>query len=261
MDPPSEEAAAAIAQAQAAGIRIVMITGDHPATAARIAADLGIATPCALTGADLDTLDQAAFAQAVGETSVFARVPPQHKLRIVSALQAQGQVVAMTGDGVNDAPALKTADIGVAMGQAGTEVSKQAAHMILADDNFATIVDAVREGRGIFENIRKFLRYLLSSNIGEVLPVFLAVVGASAIGLGGGENGAVILPLLATQILWINLITDSGPALAIGVDPVHEDAMRRAPRGFGQAVPDARAWAGIFCGRVGNGAGGADRAG
>ena len=159
-----------------------------------------------------------AFAEAVRKTSVYARVAPAHKLRIVDALQADGHVVAMTGDGVNDAPALKSADIGVAMGITGTEVTKEAAKMILADDNFATIVEAVREGRGIFDNIRKFLRYLLSSNMGEVLTVFLGVVLAGVIGLtGAGE--AVVLPLLATQILWINLITDSGAGAGDGRRP------------------------------------------
>ena len=181
----------------------------------------------ALTGPELDRLDEHALAEAVRETSVYARVAPKHKLQIIDALQADGKIVAMTGDGVNDAPALKSADIGIAMGMTGTEVTKQAANMILADDNFATIVEAVREGRGIFDNIKKFLRYLLSSNMGEVLTVFLGVVFAGVIGLTGtGE--AVVLPLLATQILWINLITDSGPALAMGVDPETEDVMARA---------------------------------
>lgn len=181
----------------------MMITGDHPRTASRIAALLGIVEngTKALTGAELDAMDDIGFAAAVRTTSVYARVAPVHKLRIVDALQADGNVVAMTGDGVNDAPALKAADIGVAMGITGTEVTKQAAKMILADDNFATIVEAVREGRAIFDNIRKFLRYLLSSNMGEVLTVFLGVVGAGVIGLGGG--GELVLPLLATQILWI----------------------------------------------------------
>ncbi len=246
IDPPRAEAGEAIREAHRAGIRVLMITGDHPRTAARIAADLGIVEPGAkaLTGADLDALDDDAFARAVRETSVYARVAPAHKLRIVDALQADGNVVAMTGDGVNDAPALKAADIGVAMGITGTEVTKQAAKMILADDNFATIVEAVREGRGIFDNIRKFLRYLLSSNMGEVLTVFLGVIGAGVIGLGGpGE--ALVLPLLATQILWINLITDSGPALAMGVDPPAADVMERRPRRPGERAIDARMWWGV----------------
>jgi magnesium-transporting ATPase (P-type) len=246
IDPPREEAAVAIREAHRAGIRVVMITGDHPRTAARIATDLGIVEAGApvLSGIDLDALDGAAFAEAARTTSVYARVAPQHKLRIVDALQADGHIVAMTGDGVNDAPALKSADIGIAMGVTGTEVTKQAAKMILADDNFATIVEAVREGRGIFDNIRKFLRYLLSSNMGEVLTVFLGVVLAGVIGLtAAGE--AVVLPLLATQILWINLITDSGPALAMGIDPHTDDVMTRKPRPLTDRVIDARMWMGV----------------
>jgi len=248
IDPPREEAGAAIREARRAGIRVMMITGDHPRTAARIAADLDIVEPGAqaLTGADLDRLDDAGLAEAVRRTSVFARVAPVHKLRIVAALQADGHVVAMTGDGVNDAPALKAADIGVAMGINGTEVTKEASKMILADDNFATIVEAVREGRAIFDNIRKFLRYLLSSNMGEVLTVFLGVVGAGVIGLQqGAEAGALVLPLLATQILWINLITDSGPALAMGVDPPTDDVMARPPRRLTERAIDARMWRGV----------------
>ena len=246
IDPPREEAAVAIREAGRAGIRVVMITGDHPRTAARIAADLGIAEPGApaLTGLELDRLDDAGFAEAVRNTSVYARVAPQHKLRIVDALQAQGHIVAMTGDGVNDAPALKSADIGIAMGVTGTEVTRQAAKMILADDNFATIVAAVREGRSIFDNIRKFLRYLLSSNMGEVLTVFLGVVLAGVIGLSGSGE-ALVLPLLATQILWINLVTDSAPALAMGIDPETEDVMARKPRRLTERVIDARMWAGV----------------
>jgi potassium/sodium efflux P-type ATPase len=252
MDPPRQEAATAIAQAQAAGIRVVMITGDHPRTASRIASDLGItkAGESALTGLALDKLRDADFALAIRTTSVYARVSPANKLRIVAALQADGQVVAMTGDGVNDAPALKSANIGIAMGISGTEVSKEAAKVILADDNFATIVDAVREGRSIFDNIRKFLRYLLSSNMGEVLTVFLGVVGASVIGLNSAASGdkaaVVVLPLLATQILWLNLITDSWPALAIGVDPAGSDVMKRKPRHITSRVIDAHMWAGVF---------------
>ncbi|MGE3719726.1 MAG: cation-translocating P-type ATPase [Bauldia sp.] len=247
IDPPREEAAVAIREAHRAGIRVIMITGDHPRTAARVASDLGIvdAGAPALTGLELDALDHPSFAAAVRSTSVYARVAPEHKLRIVDALQADGHIVAMTGDGVNDAPALKSADIGVAMGGTGTEVTKQAAKMILADDNFATIVDAVREGRVIFENIRKFLRYLLSSNMGEVFTVFFGVVLAGVIGLTAtGE--AVALPLLATQILWINLITDSAPALAMGVDPAVDDVMSRKPRRLTDRVIDGRMWAGVI---------------
>ncbi|NTW42546.1 MAG: HAD-IC family P-type ATPase, partial [Cellulomonadaceae bacterium] len=194
IDPPRPEVAVAVADAHRAGIHVVMITGDHPRTARRIAVDLGIADAdddhAVLTGADLDGLDVEALGEAVATTSVFARVAPEHKLRIVDALQARGEVVAMTGDGVNDAPALKTSDIGVAMGITGTEVTRAAASMILADDNFATIVAAVREGRGIFANIRKFLRYLLSSNLGEVLTVFVGVVLAAPLGLTG--HGEVV---------------------------------------------------------------------
>ena len=251
IDPPREEVASAIAEAQRAGIRVVMITGDHPKTAARIAADLGIVDlgSAVLTGSQIDALDAAAFAEAVRTTSVYARVAPAHKLRIVSSLQADGNIVAMTGDGVNDAPALKAADIGIAMGVTGTEVTKEAAKMILADDNFATIVEAVREGRAILDNIRKCLRYLLSSNMGEVLTVFLGVLGASVIGLNAGDsanNGIVVLPLLATQLLWINLITDSGPAIAMGMDPSSAEQMTRKPRATGERLIDTRMWANVI---------------
>ncbi len=246
IDPPRAEAQAAIADAHAAGIRVLMITGDHPRTAARIAADLGIAPAGArvVTGGELEALDAEARATTVRDVSVYARVAPEHKLRIVDALQADGRIVAMTGDGVNDAPALKAADIGVAMGVAGTDVAKEAADVILADDNFATIVAAVREGRGIFANIRKFLRFLLSSNIGEVFTMFFGVVLAGAIGLEDtGE--AVAVPLLATQILWINLLTDGAPALALGMDAPPDDVMQRPPRRLSDRVIDARMWGGI----------------
>ena len=166
------------------------------------------------------------LAAATREVAVYARVNPEHKLRIVNALQSNGEIVAMTGDGVNDAPALKSADIGVAMGITGTDVSKEAADLVLTDDNFATIVAAVEEGRAVFDNIRKFLRYLLSSNAGEVLTVFFAVVLAGPLGLG--REGMLVLPLLATQILWINLLTDGAPALALGVDPADPDLMSQA---------------------------------
>jgi Ca2+-transporting ATPase len=245
IDPPRKEAAVAIEDAREAGIRVIMVTGDHPRTAVRIAADLGMVDAGApvLAGIDLDKLDDTAFTAAVQKTSVFARVAPKHKLRTVQALQASGNVVAMASDGVNDAPALKAADIGVAMGVAGTEVTKEAAHMILANDHFATIVLAVREGRGVLDNIRKFLRYLLSSNLAEVLTVFVGVVGAAVIGLEAtttGSGGAVVLPLLATQILWINLITDTGPALAMGVDPIANAVMVRKPRARSQRIIDTR---------------------
>jgi Ca2+-transporting ATPase len=224
----------------------MMITGDHPRTAAVIARELGIAeTGRAVTGAEIEAMDDQALARTVAEASVYARVDPEHKLRIVRALQAGGAVVAMTGDGVNDAPALKTADIGVAMGITGTDVSKEAADMVLADDNFATIVAAVEEGRAIFANIRKFLRYLLSSNIGEVLTMFFGVVLARVIGLQA-EGEAVVLPLLATQLLWINLVTDGAPALALGMDPADAAVMEAPPRSKGEPVITRRMWSGIF---------------
>ena len=244
IDPQREEAAPAIAEAHRAGIRVLMITGDHPLTAARIATDLGIIEAGARirTGLELDQLDDEGWRDAVRDTSVYARVAPEHKLRIVDALQADGNVVAMTGDGVNDAPALKRADIGVAMGITGTEVTKEAANMILADDDFATIVTAVREGRAIFDNIRKVLRYLLSSNMGEVLTVFIGVLLGGILGFRPEDQG-ILLPLLATQILWINLVTDSTPALALGVDPTVDDPMDRKPRKVTDRIIDARSWA------------------
>ena len=248
IDPPRVEAARAIAEARRAGIRVVMITGDHPSTAARIAADLGLVGPGerAVSGTELDRLDEPGLRQVARDHSVFARTSPQHKLRLVDALQADGHVVAMTGDGVNDAPALKSADIGVAMGITGTEVTKEAARMVLADDNFATIVAAVRQGRVIFDNIKKFLRYLLSSNLGEVLTVFLGVMLAGVIGLGDATAGTVVVPLLATQILWINLVTDSTPALAMGVDPEIDDVMARRPRPLADRIIDRAMWGQIL---------------
>ncbi|MCT1828609.1 cation-translocating P-type ATPase [Brevibacterium luteolum] len=245
IDPPRPEAKAAIAQAQQAGIRVIMITGDHPLTAERIAADLGIDDPKTLTGAQLSEPCDEQFAEAVETTSVFARVDPSHKLRIVKHLQDHGHVVAMTGDVVNDAPALKRADIGVAMGITGTQVAHGAATMILADDNFASIITAVKQGRGIYDNLRKVLRYLLSSNMGEVFTVFGGVVFASVLGLIDA-GGAVILPLLATQILWVNLVTDSTPALALGVDPVDDAAMSRPPRRPDERALNRREWARIL---------------
>ncbi|OKL53209.1 haloacid dehalogenase [Bowdeniella nasicola] len=247
MDPPREEAKIAIAEAKAAGIRPIMITGDHPRTAARIGADLGIveAGSRALTGVDLDKLGPSEFRDAVRDVSIYARVSPEHKLRIINELQDDGRIVAMTGDGVNDAPALKTADIGVAMGITGTEVTKEASQMVLADDNYATIVAAVRHGRTIFDNIRKFLRFLLSSNMGEVMTVFFGVVLAGFLGLSETAGAGLAVPLLATQILWINLVTDSGPALAMGVDPEDGDVMRRPPRDPKRPIIDRHMWSRI----------------
>jgi Ca2+-transporting ATPase len=245
MDPPRIEVAASIEEAQQAGVRVVMITGDHAATAARIASDLGIGHeeaadgPVVVTGRELESLDDDALRRAARRASVYARVAPEQKLRIIDALQANGSIVAMTGDGVNDAPALRSADIGVAMGITGTDVAKEAANMILADDNFATIVAAIREGRAIYANIRRFLRYLLSSNAGEVLTVFLGVVAATFIGLDQAGQG-VAVPLLATQILWINLLTDSAPALALGFEPPPRDVMLRPPRRREDRVIDTR---------------------
>ncbi|AHG92820.1 ATPase, P-type (transporting), HAD superfamily, subfamily IC (plasmid) [Gemmatirosa kalamazoonensis] len=245
IDPPRPEARQAVARARRAGVRPVMITGDHPRTASVIAQELGIADDDrVVTGAELEALPEAAREHTVRDVSVYARVAPEHKLRIVKALQRGGAIVAMTGDGVNDAPALKTADIGVAMGITGTDVSKEAADIVLADDDFATIVAAVEEGRAIFDNIRKFLRFLLSSNIGEVLTMFFGVLLAERIGLRTGGDGTV-LPLLATQILWVNLLTDVAPALALGVDPADAGLMERPPRPAGERVITPRMWRGI----------------
>jgi Ca2+-transporting ATPase len=219
IDPPRPEAKAAIETCTRAGIRPIMITGDHPTTAAAVARELGlITTQAVVTGADLDRMDERDFAREVANIAVYARVSPAHKLRIVTALQDGGDRVAMTGDGINDAPALRKADIGIAMGISGTDVTKEAAAMTLTDDNFASIVAAVEEGRGVFENIKKYLMFLLSSNLGEI--VLLA--GASALGWP--------LPLSAVQILYVNLATDGLPALALAVDPHEPDLMRRPPQ-------------------------------
>lgn len=246
IDPPRPEVGQAVAEAHEAGIRVIMITGDHPRTAARIAEELGIsASPATVvSGVEIEKMTDDEFGQAVEHASVFARVAPEHKLRVVAALKEQGNVVAMTGDGVNDAPALKSADIGVAMGITGTEVSKEAANMILADDNFATILQAVREGRGIFSSIRKFLRYLLSSNMGEVLTMFIGVLGAGVLGLDTA-GGILAVPLLATHILWINLLTDAAPALALGVDPPIGNPMHDRPRKITDRIIDLEMQIGI----------------
>ncbi|HWP23872.1 MAG TPA: cation-translocating P-type ATPase, partial [Candidatus Binatia bacterium] len=219
IDPPRPEVKQAIATCRQAGIRPVMITGDHPLTAEAVARQLGLLDGGrVVTGADLDAMSDAELEQEVERIAVYARVSPAHKLAVVTALQNRGQVVAMTGDGINDAPALRKADIGIAMGITGTDVAREAAAMTLTDDNFASIVAAVEEGRAIFHNIKKFLMYLLSANIGEVLIVTAAV-------LAGWPP-----PLSAVQILYVNLATDGLPALALAVDPPEADLMRRPPR-------------------------------
>ena len=220
VDPPRPEVKEAVHLCRQAGIRPVMITGDHVLTAEAIGRELGIYQKgdCAVTGAELDKMSDKELETAAETCTVFARVAPEHKVRIVQAFQKRGNVVAMTGDGVNDAPALKTADIGCAMGKSGTEVAKGASDLILTDDNFATIVEAVREGRGIYDNIRKAVHFLLSSNIGEILTIFVAML------LGW------VAPLLPIQLLWVNLVTDSLPAIALGMEPAEENIMERPPR-------------------------------
>ena len=220
IDPPRPEAKAAVATCRKAGIKPVMITGDHVVTASAIAKELGILGPedRAITGAELDAMDDKALDENVEHIAVYARVSPENKIRIVKAWQKKGQVVSMTGDGVNDAPALKAADIGCAMGITGTDVAKGAADMTLTDDNFATIVDAVREGRGIYANIKKVVGFLLGTNIGEVLTVFFAMILWHK------------TPLLSMQLLWINLVTDSLPAISLGMEAVESDVMEHRPK-------------------------------
>ena len=218
-DPPRSGVKEAVAQCKRAGILPVMITGDHAATALAIGQRLGIAESPSqvMTGPELDRLDDGALSKKVFQYRIFARVSPEHKVKLVRAFQQRGMVVAMTGDGVNDAPALKAADIGCAMGKNGTEVAQSAADMVLIDDDFSTIVAAVREGRGIYQNIRKTVHFLLSCNIGEILVVFVAFLLRAP------------TPLLAIQLLWVNLVTDSFPALALGADPIQGDVMEQPP--------------------------------
>lgn len=239
IDPPRGEALKAVQTCKFAGIKPVMITGDHKATAAAVAVELGILEEGGkvVTGIELERMSDVELGKVCEHTSVYARVQPKHKLRIVRSLKAKGHIVAMTGDGVNDAPAIKEADIGVSMGITGTDVTKEASSMILLDDNFATIVAAVEEGRGIYNNIRKFIRYMLSCNIGEVLTMFI------------GTFLSMPLPLLPIQILWVNLVTDGLPAIALAVDPPEKDVMLQSPRGANESIfSRGLAWMIIFRG-------------
>jgi Ca2+-transporting ATPase len=217
MDPPRPEAAEAIARCRQAGIQVKMITGDHKLTAEAIGRELGL-TGKVITGAELDAMDESVLAQRIEAIDVIARVSPTHKVRIVKALKARGHIVAMTGDGVNDAPAVKAADIGVAMGLTGTAVTREAASMVLMDDNFATIVRAVEEGRVIFDNIVKFVRFQLSTNIGAILTVLAATLAG------------LPAPFTAIQLLWINIIMDGPPAMTLGVEPARPGIMQAMPR-------------------------------
>jgi len=235
-DPPRAEVPAAIAEARSAGVRTVMVTGDHPATARAIAEQTGLAEPGAevVTGSELAAMERADLVARVGRVNIFARVSPKQKLDIVEALKERNEIVAMTGDGVNDAPALKRADIGIAMGREGTAVARETADIILADDNFATIVRAVRQGRVIFDNIQKFIQYLFSCNLSEIILIFLAII----LGLP--------VPLLVLQILWLNLVTDVFPALALGWEPPEGNVMRRPPRDPAQGLLTGRLQLGIL---------------
>jgi P-type Ca2+ transporter type 2C len=225
-DPPRAEAKDAVRKCRAAGIRVVMITGDHPHTATAIARELGIASgeEAAITGVELDELNDQQLIQMAPMIAVYARVTAEHKLRIVRAWKANSAVVAMTGDGVNDAPAIKGADIGIAMGRSGTEVTKQASDIIITDDNFASIVAAVEEGRGIYDNIRKTLQYLLAGNCGELILMMASVIAGFPV------------PLLPIHLLWINLVTDGLPALCLATDPIDSDVMKRQPRSRSERI-------------------------
>ena len=232
IDPPREEAKIAVEKCKAAGIKTVMITGDHKITATAIAKKLGILENEneAITGTELDKMSDEDLEKNIKNYSVYARVAPEHKVRIVKAWQKNGEIVAMTGDGVNDSPALKTADIGCAMGIVGTDVAKEAADVILTDDNFATVVSAVEEGRRIYDNILKVIQFLLSSNIGEIVVLLLATLFSTVIAKLTGISDVTSLEiLLPIHILWINLVTDSLPALALAFDPANSDIMTRKP--------------------------------
>jgi magnesium-transporting ATPase (P-type) len=225
IDPPRQEAIEAVAQCRAAGIRVKMITGDHGVTASAIATQLGMGEHLrAITGPDIEAMDDAALQQVVQDADVFARASPEHKLRLVQALQARGEVVAMTGDGVNDAPALKQADVGVAMGRKGTEAAKQAGAIVLADDNFASIAHAVEEGRTVYDNLRKTVTFLLPINGGESMSLLAAVL----LGLA--------LPIMPVQILWVNMVSSVALAMVLAFEPTEPDVMKRAPRPPGEAM-------------------------
>ena len=233
IDPPREEAKLAVEKCKSAGIKTVMITGDHKITATAIAKQLGILEneSEAITGAELEKMSDEELIKNIRHYSVYARVAPEHKVRIVRAWQANGEIVAMTGDGVNDAPALKNADIGCAMGVVGTDVAKEAADVILTDDNFATVVSAVEEGRRIYGNILKAIQFLLSSNVGEIIVLFTSIMITPLLAKWFGITDISALePLLPIQILWINLVTDSLPALALAVDPAEKDIMNKKPK-------------------------------
>jgi Ca2+-transporting ATPase len=227
-DPPRPEVPDAIRQALDAGIRVVMVTGDHPATAFAVANKVGIPPGRVITGLDLETLSEAELTHAIKEANVFARVAPRDKLRLVEALRDAGEIVAVTGDGVNDAPALKRSDVGVAMGQRGSDVSREAADLVLLDDNFATIVTAIKEGRNIYENIQKFIRFLFSTNFSETMIVVMGLIGSFVLGLYD-EAGGLLLPLTASQLLWVNIVSDGPPALALGLDR-DPGVLRQRPR-------------------------------
>jgi len=237
-DPPRAEVPEAIRQARDAGLRVVMVTGDHPATALAVANEVGIPFGRVITGIDLETLSPIELSHAVKEVNVFARVTPADKLRLVEALKANGEVVAVTGDGVNDAPALKRSDVGVAMGLRGSDVAREVADLVLLDDNFATIVVAIKEGRNIYENIQKFIRFLFAANFALTLIVVIGALGSFLLGLRDTVGG-LLLPLTAMQLLWINVITNGPPALALGLDHNH-GLMRQPPRDPRSSLLDAR---------------------
>ncbi|MDD1659541.1 MAG: cation-transporting P-type ATPase, partial [Methanomicrobiales archaeon] len=224
MDPPRPEAKPAIQACREAGIRVVMITGDNPVTAGAVARELGLEAGGIMTGTELDQVTDDRLRDLVEQVGIYARVSPEHKLRIVGALKARGEIVAMTGDGVNDAPAIKRADIGVAMGITGTEVAKEASDMVITDDNFASIERAVEEGRVIYANILKAVKYLISCNVGELIAIFVAIMAGLA------------SPLTPLQILWMNIVTDSPPALALAMNPADPDVMKRPPQDPGEKI-------------------------